>query len=419
MNKILKIIALLVIIAALAFVGYKAFQKPKTEETEIIKADANVSGKEESKGEAAIPVKAMPVQRGDLPLRLNISATADVHEKASIRSEVSGTVQTINVAIGQVVSNGQLLLKVDDTEKRLTVERCENEKLRSFSQYLTTESDKALDNAQLTEKEKQDLLELKNKQLQAGKDLAGGKISQAQYDKINETYQKALIFSGDLRDEVRRAQEGLSAAIVSLKQAQLDLRRTQIVSPFPGVIAEVLVSKGEKISMGQELFKVVNLNTLYLTGYALEAEIAKLKKGTRVRVRFDSFPEETVYGELEAISPEIDPAKKTINIYVKLANPEHRFLPGMHAEIDIEHQVIENVMKVPQKAVIPRQGRYLVFVVRDLKGTTGTAYWEYVEIGNQNDEEIEIKSDAIKEGDLVLVDGHFTLAHQSRVKITE
>jgi multidrug efflux pump subunit AcrA (membrane-fusion protein) len=103
-------------------------------------------------------------------------------------------------------------------------------------------------------------------------------------------------------------------------------------------------------------------------------------------------------------------------VYVKVDNKDRLFLPGMHAEIDLEYQVFENVIKVPRDAVIFRQERYLVFVVRDVKRNIGTANWEYVTIGHQNDEEIEILS-GVKEGDLVLVEGHKTLAHQSRVKV--
>jgi RND family efflux transporter MFP subunit len=416
MNKVLKIFALVAIAAALVFVGIKVFEKPEKEETEIIKADEKKEGQKKKK-EAALPVKALTIKRGDLPLRLNISATADVWEKAVVKAEAAGTVEAINFTVGDWVKKGQLLVRLDDEEKRLDVAQREADKLRSHSEYLVKESTELVEDAELTDKEKTELLDMKKKYLQAVKDIERGRISQDKFDKISDAYQKALIFSGELRDEVRKAQEGLSGAIIALKRSQLDLKRTRVRSPFEGVIADLKVSKGEKVNPGAELFKIVNLKSLYLKGYALESEISKLKVGTKVRVRFDSFPEDFVYGELQSISPEIDPAKKTLNIIVKVDNPNKQFLPGMHAEIDIEHKVIENVMKVPQKAVIPRQGRYLVFIVRDMKGTTGTAYWEYVEIGNQNDEEIEIKSDAIKEGDLVLVDGHYTLAHQSRVKI--
>lgn len=416
MNKVLKIIALIAIIAGLVFVGYKVFQKPKKDETEIIKADES-SGTAKKKKEAALPVKALTIKRGDLPLRLNISATAEVWEKATVKSEVSGTIEGILFKVGDYVRKGQLLVRLDDEEKMLDVQQRKAEQLRTHSQFLVKESTDITSGSELTDEQKAEVAQQKKKYEQAVKDFNRGKINPEAFEKMGEEFQKALIFSGELRQEVRKAQEGLAAANIALKRAELDFKRTRIRSPFPGRMADLKVSKGEKVSQGQELFKIVNLDSLYLKGYALESEIDKLKVGTKVRVKFDSYPEDVVYGELQSISPEIDPTKKTLNIIVKVGNPNKKFLPGMHAEIDLEHQVIPNVMKVPQKAVIPRQGRYLVFIVRELKGTTGVAYWEYVEIGNQNDEEIEIKSDAIKEGDLVLVDGHYTLAHQSRVKI--
>ncbi|MCP5049378.1 MAG: efflux RND transporter periplasmic adaptor subunit [bacterium] len=417
MNKVLKIIALVAVVAGLVFVGFKVFQKPRDEQTEIITADRQSDPTAEKRKESALPVKAIKIKVGDLPLRLNISSTADVWEKAVVKAEVSGTVESIRFSVGDKVRRGQTLLKLDDEERKLDVDEREAQKLENYSKYLVNEDVNQQLETELTEEDKKELLRQKDLYMQALKDIKTGKISRSQFEKISDDYQKVMIFSGDLREEVRKAQEGLSTSIIQLKRAQLNLARTVLKSPFQGKIAELMVSKGEKVTVGQELFKVVNLDSLYLKGFALESEVSKLKVGTRVRVRFDSYPDKTVYGELASISPEIDPERKTLNIFVKVANEENLFMPGMHAEIDIEYQVIPSVMKVPQRAVIPRQNRYLVFIVRELKGTKGVAYWEYVEIGNQNDEEIEISSNAIKEGDLVLVDGHYTLAHQSRVNI--
>ena len=104
MKQVLKVIALIVVIAVLVFAGYKLFfEKEAKEETEIIKANQDKTGEEgdSDKKEAALPVKAIKVERGNLPLRLNISATADVWEKAVIRSELSGTIEDIKVMLLQ------------------------------------------------------------------------------------------------------------------------------------------------------------------------------------------------------------------------------------------------------------------------------------------------------------------------------
>jgi RND family efflux transporter MFP subunit len=416
MNKVLKIIAFVIIIAGLVFAGFKIFQKEKEkDETEIIKAEQK-DAQTGPKKETALPVKVISIKRGNLPLRLNISASADTWEKVDARTEIPGTIRSIKVSVGDWVKKGQVMVQLDDRERKLVVEQREADKLGRYSEYLVKEDSGLIENNELTEEQKKELENLKQKYKKAVKDFEKGKKAREEFEKISDDYQKALIFSGTIREEVRKAQEGLSSAIVALKQAQLNLKRTAIKSPFQGVVANLQVSKGETISAGQTVLRVVNLKTLYLRGYALESEIQHLRIGTNVRIRFDSFPETFYYGEIEAISPEIDEEEKTITVYVKVDNKDNLFLPGMHANIDLEHKIFENVIKVPRNALITRQDRYLVFTIKDIQGRTGIANWVYVEVGHQNDEEIEIKS-GIREGDLVVIEGHMTLAHQSKVKI--
>ncbi|MGE5342317.1 MAG: efflux RND transporter periplasmic adaptor subunit [Candidatus Omnitrophota bacterium] len=431
MNKVLRIIALIIIIGGVVFIGYKLMvSEQKKELTEVIQSGgtAGINGNSEDentekksakglKDEAVLSVKAIRIKRGTLALRLNISATADAWEKAAIRSELGGTIDDIKVKVGSWVKPNQLMIKLSDIERKLDVEQRQAEKLRSFSQYLVSEST-IREDSKITEEQKKNLEELKKKFIEAKTNYETGKITLAQFEKISDEHQRALIFSGDLRDDIRKAQEGLSTATVMLKSAEINLKRTQIQAPFEGTVGELLVSKGEKVNPGQELLRVVNLKSLYLKGFALESEIANLKIGTRVRIKFDSYPEQFHYGEIQAINPEIDATKKTITVYVKMDNKDKRFLPGMHAEIDVEYKLFEHVIKVPRNAVIYRQDRYLVFVAKEMKGSVGIANWQYVKIGHQNDDEIEIL-DGLNEGDMVLVDGHQTLAHQSKIRITE
>lgn len=418
MNKVLNIIALIIVAAALVFGGYKLFfQKEKKEETEIITAEKNNSQNSRQRV-TLVPVKVIKSQRGDLPLRKNISGEADVWEKADIKAEVAGNVKELLCQIGQSVKKGQVLVKLDDYEQKLRVEQMRANKLRTLSTYLVKEDIDVVINAELTPEQKKTLDEAKAKYQKAVSDFEKGKIGKDEFERISDAYDQTLILSGQAREEVLKARENLTQDIIALKQAELDLERTSIRSPFPGVVTDIFLSKGEKINIGQNIVRVVNLNTLYLKGYALESEIRNLKKGINVRIKFDAYPEEYHYGKIQMISREVDSEKKTIPIYVKVDNKELKFYPGMRAELDIEYRIQEDVIKVPIEAIIPRQNRYLVFVVKDIEGTTGTAMWEYVELGEKNDEEQEIKS-GVQEGDLVIVEGHMTLAHQSRVKIIQ
>jgi RND family efflux transporter MFP subunit len=320
--------------------------------------------------------------------------------------------------VGQIVGKGRLLVKIDDTEKRLDVESRRASKLQTLSKFLVKEKTVAYENPELSAQQKKDLEESRIKYQKAIKDFEKGRITDRQLDIIKNDYEELLVFSGSMREEVLKATENLTDSIIALKKAELELARASIKSPFPGIITELMISKGEILSVGQEVLKIVNLNTLYLKGYALESEIGKLRKDIDVRIKFDAFPEQYFYGRLEAISPEVDEEKKTLLVYVKVDNPDNKIYPGMHAEIDIEYKVHKDVLKVPIEAVRFRSERAVVFVIKDIKGSSGVADWRYVELGAKNDEEWEIVN-GIQEGEKIVIEGHMTLAHQSKVRIID
>lgn len=421
MNKVLKIIAMIIVFGGLLIGLYILFLQPeKKQESDVIKAEQNGQTDEQTGREATLPVKVITVKKGNLPLRLRISATADVWEKANIRSEVQGKILNIRPKIGDYVRKGEHLVKIDDSEKKLEVQSRKANKLETLSKFLVKEKTDNPFNLELSEKQKVQLEAVESQYQQALKDLENGRITESQFETIREDYEEKMVFSGAKREEVLRATEKLTDAIISLKKAELDLKRTVITSPFPGVIADLNVSRGEIVNNGQEILKIINLDSLYLKGFALESEIVNLRKGIQTRIKFDAFPDRYFYGTIQSISPEVDPEKKTITIYVEVDNSDHLIYPGMHAELDIEHKVHEDVIKVPRKAVIVRgEGdRPLVFAIINISGGRGTADWRYVELGAQNDEEIEIKS-GIQEGDIIVVEGQLTLSHQSRVRIIQ
>jgi len=414
MNKILKIVSIIILGAIILLGIYLLFLQPdESSETEIIKAEEKKEGEELART-SSIPVKVTEILKGELPLRLRVSATAQVREKTVIKSEVSGKVESIRVKIGDWVKKGQLLVKIEDTEKKLMVERAKTNKLKSLAEYLINSG---LEEMQQSDPEKLDtkkVSDVRIKYLAAIENFRNGKINEKEFDKISDEYDNIMVSSGSWRENIRKVQDGLSESIIVLKEAELNLRKTYIYSPFQGRISELKVSKGEIISNGQEILKVVNLKSVYLEGFALESEIKNLKLGTQVRVKFDSYNDRYFRGEINAISPEVDQVNKTITLYIKINNDENLILPGMHAEIDVEYMVFKDIIKVPVKSIIVRQDRPLVFVVNGK-----TVNWVYVDLGPRNDEEQIINKfhSEVNPGDLVVIEGHSTLAHQSRIKI--
>lgn len=377
MDKVLKIVAAIILIAGVGFVGYTLFQKDdQKQNTEIIKEKEGAKTKASS-----LPVKVTQIKKGKLPLRLRITAIADVWEKATIKSEATGVIKKMPYRIGDKVSKGQLLLKIEDTNKKLDVEKAKVNKRKMMAQYLVNEEYVYSEN-EISEEKKKEIKSLKLKYLTAVKNFEKGKISESKFEGISEKYNEMMINTGSFREEIRKANDGLSDAVFQLKQAEIELKKTAVKSPFPGIITDVKISKGERVNAGVEALSLVNLNSLYLKGFALESEVGNLKKGILVRVRFDAFPKRIFYGEIEMISPQVDSTNKTIAVFVKIKNEENLLYPGMRAELDIEYKVFDDVMIVPRKAIVHRGDRPLVFIVKDKM-----AIWSYVELGPKNDEE--------------------------------
>jgi len=238
-----------------------------------------------------------------------------------------------------------------------------------------------------------------------------GLISREKYEDAQKEYEMVLIESGEKKDEIQAAAKGLTQAEVNVKKAKMNLQKTKILAPFQGIICDIQVSPGEHVTSGRELFTLVDISRINVHARVLESEIGKMEVGREVDLRFSAYPGKVFKGKVKAISPIVNAEDKTCKVIIDVANPEEEIKPGMHAEVEIAAEIYENKLLIPQEAVLVRSGRKLVFVYDD-----GLAKWRYIETGLENEDYAEVL-DNVKEGELVLVDGHFTLSHDARVKI--
>ncbi|MDL1892690.1 efflux RND transporter periplasmic adaptor subunit [Sphingobacteriales bacterium CHB3] len=88
-------------------------------------------------------------------------------------------------------------------------------------------------------------------------------------------------------------------------------------------------------------------------------------------------------------------------------------MPGMYATVRIQTEIIADRLLVPKAALLVRDQRTLVFTAQQ-----GLAKWHYVDVEDENERFIAIRS-GITPGDTVIVDGHYTLAHDAGIRVTE
>ena len=363
-------------------------------------------------GDAPLPVKAVPVVRGDLVIRLTSPGEVFARKRAVIKTEVSGALMEVAAEEGRAVRAGDVLARIDDRAYVLRLEGAEAERLKRLSEMLVENRfggvEKRVDMA-LEEKIRNSDAAL---DASASRYAAGG-INREEHDKIRKAHETLLIEAGRKRDEVQAASKGLTQAEVEVAVARLDLERTKVRAPFSGFLTDIKVSLGETVSPGQDLMTLVDVRDIRVDTRVLESEIGRMQPGREADIRFSAYPGKVFTGRIQAVSPVVDPGDRTCAVHVAMDNAAGDLKPGMHAEVEVVAEIYEGRLLVPQEAVLVRGGRKLVFVVEN-----GVAKWRYIEIGLENERYVEILK-GVSEGEPVIVDGHLTLAHDARITFAE
>ena len=367
---------------------------------------------------APLPVKAVKAIKGDLIITLKSPGEAYTREQVTLKAEVGGVVKTLYAAEGRHVKAGDLLAELDDRTYRLNLEQRQALRLQRLSE-LFLEKQFATSNPEISPAAVEKVNKAEAEYQKAAAAFQKGLVSQSDFEAAQKDYEIALIEAGRKKDEIMATTKGLTQAELDVKLAQMDLEKTRIRAPFAGVLTEIKISPREHIDAGRELCTLVNISRIWVKAKILESEIGKIKAGREVDLRFSAYPEKVFKGTVEAVSPIVNAEDKTCAVHIALSNPAEEIKPGMHAEVEIAAEIYKDRLLVPQEAILVRGGRKLVFVVEN-----GLAKWRYVKIGLENEIYAEILAgerpeETVNAGDLVIVEGHFTLAHDASVTIRE
>jgi RND family efflux transporter MFP subunit len=405
-KKILIISLIVIIVAACVYVF---IIRNKSETTGDESSDSAEEGR--TVQEASLPVKVDVARIGDLIITLKSPGEAMTNMNVVMKAEVSGMIKSLNMEESKHVKKGDLLIELDDVEYRLALERQEADRLRVLSDYLV-EKRFADQGEQSPTVDAEKVQKARDEYETARKNYRAGQISRTEYEKASKELELSLIELGEMKDEILAATKTLTQAEIRVKEAQLTLEKTKIRAPFSGIVFDIQVSPQEHITTGTELFTLVNIDRIHVQARVLESEIGKMHVGREVDLKFSAYPGKVFKGHVKAISPVINPEDRTCKVTIEVANPEEAIKPGMHADVEIAAEIYKDRLLIPQLAVLVRTGgRKLAFVVEE-----GIAKWRYIEVGLENEDYIEVL-DGVKEGEVVCVDGHFTLAHDAKVRI--
>ncbi|MXZ17102.1 MAG: efflux RND transporter periplasmic adaptor subunit [Rhodothermaceae bacterium] len=362
---------------------------------------------------ARAPVEVLVLDRGEFPLRAEATGHLAPWRESKISAEVSGLILERPVEEGQRVQAGQVLMRLNDRELKIRLSAAEAALLRARADYAVQISNAGEVEAADTTK----LAEARVRLKAAEEAFAAGSITQTELDNVRRHFEAMDVLAGNQREAVTAVYTNLTQQEQEVEQARLQLERTQVIAPFNGRVADLQVEEGQHVGMGTHLLTLLQDDRMKVSVDVLEGDLVHVTPGVTANVVVPSYSDEVFQGYVHAVNPSVDPKTGSGRITVALRNPGGRLVSGLYADVALETNRLQDRMVAPSEAVIVRQGREVVFLVRG-----GRSYWMYVIVGERSGNFTEIiggdPPSVVEPGDSLVVQGNYALAHDVPVEVT-
>lgn len=181
-----------------------------------------------------------------------------------------------------------------------------------------------------------------------------------------------------------------------------------VYATVSGTVSEVMSSEGDYLKKGQPIAKVSNLSTVWAEFDAYESQLSQFRKGQKININTNAYPNKTFDGQITFIDPVLDNATRTVTVRATLRNQKDLFKPGMFVTGKIESGLtdIKTTLFVPSSAIMWTGERSLVYV----KVNEDEPIFEMREVmlGARNGENIEVIQ-GLDSGEEIVTNGTFTV----------
>jgi RND family efflux transporter MFP subunit len=376
----------------------------------------------------AVLVKIAPLKRGPISSFIDISSDIESLHSVDVFSELDG-LRVIEMAVeeGDRVETGDKLARLDDEEillelRQAEVEYAEAQKQKDKAAIAVNEAAERCKAAEI-QKQKyhadyQATLEIAKDGLVSDKELSSDRLA---WEQASSDLELRKLEKETAALEAELAATAADKAAIARDNAALRARRTTIRAPIGGAIAERAVDLGMMVSGSAKLFTIVDTSKLIANIFLPQEDIKRIRVGMPVLFSCDAYPDRQFRGEVDLISPVVDPTNGTVKVRVRIPPDELGLLrPGMFIGTKVLVSSNDNALLVSRKAVFYEDEMPCFFIVRDGKAgkvvfERGAATDEVLEIvaarnaaGDEIDltEDIEIivvGQDKLKEGDAIKV----------------
>jgi HlyD family secretion protein len=360
------------------------------------------------------PSKLAKAERGHLARSVVATGKIEPLAKVEIKSKASGLVKQIFADYGDHVKQGQVLVELDKEELSARVREA---RATLLAAQAAQEAAEATYERNRVEAEGPDLPYLKADMDRARQLHSEGLIARPVIENAEKAYQLALNRQmaaqrtvAVARAEISRAKAQIAQAQAALERAEEDLRNSTIVSPMDGLVLSRDVEVGDAVSsilvLGSQATLVMTLgdvSEVYVKGKVDEADISKVYLGQPARIVVESLKDKKFEGKVTKISPlgvEKDNVT-TFEVRVSIQNPSGELKANMTANAEILLEEKQNVLMIPEVAVIYDKNRKPSVEIPDPKADKGRRKLS-VKLGISNGVKTEVL-EGLNEGDQVIL----------------
>lgn len=320
-------------------------------------------GQRENEDDRPIAVETAIAQSGTLGVPLQYTGTTAPGQLVSLRSQAEGRLLNLLVDVGDRVNQGQAIGELDDRLPNIAINEARAELASRQAEVDRAKTEVSDAQAQVAQAQ----VALKQAQADAKRLsslAANGAISQQQAEQAQTAAASALQIVRSAQERVKTRQQAVAAAegrvaaqFASVNETQERRSFSQLNAPISGIVTERITEPGNLIQPGNEILKIGNFNTIKIAVQVSELDLAKIRIGQSVQVKFDAFPKLDFTGQVSRIAPITNANARLIPVEVTVPNTGNRITGGLLARVEFQASAEQRIV-IPTSALKPEgEGR--------------------------------------------------------------
>jgi len=379
-----------------------------------------------SKADPTSQFQTAKAERGNLTATIGATGTVRAMQSALLIWQAAGTVDTVNVKVGDNIPSDFVMAYLAKTSLPQSVIMAEADLVdaqKSLDELMTSDTSRAQavinlrDAQEAFDKANNWRIELngkihvkkivykkfRNRRIPILKEYRGyadeGTIKKADEDlalakaKLSDAQREFdLLNNGNMAD--------ITAAQARVEAAQATLNLARVIAPFAGTVTESYPLPGDQVSAGATAFRLDNLSSLLVDVKVSEVDINNVAVGQPVTLSFDAILGKEYHGEVIEVTQAGTADQGVVNftVTVELTDADSMVKPGMTAAVNIVVEEMQDVLLVQNRAVRLVDNQRVVYVLEN-----GQPVKKDITLGSSSDILSVVAGGDIKAGDVVIL----------------